>query len=114
MNKVNSKPIIGITMGDAAGVGPEIILKSLQHSEMHDICRPVIIGDMSMLERAKTFVGSEVPVRAITEDELTDLAEDSGTVYCLDLDLLPADLPVGKVSPEAGHAAFEYLATAIR
>ncbi|WP_424237129.1 4-hydroxythreonine-4-phosphate dehydrogenase PdxA [Bhargavaea ginsengi] len=101
-------------MGDAAGVGPEIILKSLQHSEMHDICRPVIIGDMSMLERAKTFVGSEVPVRAITEDELTDLAEDSGTVYCLDLDLLPADLPVGKVSPEAGHAAFEYLATAIR
>ncbi|SEI87929.1 4-hydroxythreonine-4-phosphate dehydrogenase [Bhargavaea ginsengi] len=111
---MNSKPIIGITMGDAAGVGPEIILKSLQHSEMHDICRPVIIGDMSMLERAKTFVGSEVPVRAITEDELTDLAEDSGTVYCLDLDLLPADLPVGKVSPEAGHAAFEYLATAIR
>ena len=115
MSKVNSeKPIIGITMGDAAGVGPEIILKSLQHQEMHDICRPVVIGDVAMLERAKSFVGSEIPVRAITEDELEGLAEDSGTVYCLDLDLLPADLPVGQVSPEAGHAAFEYLATAIR
>lgn len=108
-----NKPVIGITMGDAAGVGPEIILKSLAHEEMYEISNPLVIGDSKILERAKTFVDSGLTVQSVTAAELDALVYEHGTVHCLDLDLLPADLQVGRVSPEAGHAAYEYLATAI-
>jgi 4-phospho-D-threonate 3-dehydrogenase / 4-phospho-D-erythronate 3-dehydrogenase len=108
------KPVVGITMGDAAGVGPEIILKSLTDVEMYKISRPVVIGDSKILKRAKSFVGSKLTIEVITEEELGGLSYLYGTVYCLDLNLLPENLPVGKVSAEAGHAAYEYLAAAIK
>ncbi|KHD85288.1 4-hydroxythreonine-4-phosphate dehydrogenase PdxA [Bacillus ginsengihumi] len=108
-----NKPIVGITMGDGAGVGPEIIMKSLRNQEVYDICRPIVIGDSSILNRAQQFIHSDLKVETITEDQLGELSYSYGTVYCLDLHLLNEDLPVGKVSAEAGHAAFEYLAKAI-
>jgi 4-phospho-D-threonate 3-dehydrogenase / 4-phospho-D-erythronate 3-dehydrogenase len=43
--KNNSLPIVGITMGDPAGIGPEIIMKSLAHSDLYDRCRPLVIGE---------------------------------------------------------------------
>lgn len=46
------KPIIGITMGDAAGVGPEIIVNALQRPEILEHCLPVVIGDLKAIERA--------------------------------------------------------------
>ncbi|GIP29006.1 4-hydroxythreonine-4-phosphate dehydrogenase [Paenibacillus sp. J23TS9] len=109
----HTKPIIGITMGDGAGVGPEIILKSLQSREIYELCNPVVIGDSKILSRAQSFVNSDLQIKTITDDQLDQLAFEFGTVYCLDLDLLRADLPIGQVSAEAGHAAFEYLAKAI-
>jgi 4-phospho-D-threonate 3-dehydrogenase / 4-phospho-D-erythronate 3-dehydrogenase len=107
------KPIVGITMGDAAGVGPEIILKSLAKEEMYEMSRPLVIGDSKILERAKSFVKSELIIESISADRIQDLTYNYGTVYCLDLNLLDENLPIGQVSPDAGHAAFEYLATAI-
>ncbi|NQD64377.1 4-hydroxythreonine-4-phosphate dehydrogenase PdxA [Bacillus haikouensis] len=107
------KPIVGITMGDAAGVGPEIILKSLAVKEIYDMSRPLVIGDSKILERAKSFVNSELNIESVSADRIQDLPYKLGTVYCLDLNLLDASLPIGQVSPEAGHAAFEYLAAAI-
>ncbi len=107
------KPIIGITMGDAAGVGPEIILKSLAKQEMYDLSRPLVIGDSKILERAKGFVQSELNIEVVPAESIQDLPYEYGTVYCLDLNLLDENLPIGQVSAEAGHAAFEYLATAI-
>ncbi|ANS73504.1 4-hydroxythreonine-4-phosphate dehydrogenase [Paenibacillus yonginensis] len=111
MNQI--KPIVGITMGDGAGVGPEIILKSLGDPEIYDLCRPVVIGDSKILNRAKAFVHSDLKVETIQEEQIADLPYSFGTVYCLDLNLLSEDLPIGQVSAEAGHAAFEYLAKAI-
>ncbi|WEG13471.1 4-hydroxythreonine-4-phosphate dehydrogenase PdxA [Pullulanibacillus sp. KACC 23026] len=108
-----TKPVIGITMGDAAGVGPEVILKSLKNKEIYDICRPVVIGDLKILERAQSYVNTALKFESITEDQIETLPFEFGTVYCLDLDLVSADLPLGQVSAEAGHAAFEYLAKAI-
>lgn len=108
-----NKPVVGITMGDAAGVGPEIILKSLAHKELYEISKPIVIGDSKMLERAKSFVNSHLTIQVVAVDELEHLSFQFGTVYCLDLDLLPVDLTIGEVSAEAGHAAYEYLATAI-
>lgn len=108
-----TKPIIGITMGDAAGVGPEVILKSLRNQEIYDLCNPIVIGDRKILERAQAYVNTTLKFDTITEDQIEGLSFNFGTVYCIDLNLLSADLPIGQVSPEAGHAAFEYLAKAI-
>ncbi|WP_438824613.1 4-hydroxythreonine-4-phosphate dehydrogenase PdxA [Bacillus sp. JJ1521] len=98
-------------MGDGAGVGPEIILKSLAEQEVHEICNPIVIGDAKILERAKAYVHSTLSIHSIQRIEDADF--QMGIVNCLDLNLLPAELPVGKVSAEAGHAAYEYLAKAI-
>lgn len=100
-------------MGDAAGVGPEIILKSLADAEMYEISNPLVIGDKKMLERAKSFVNSGLVIEAVSAEQLREIAYKHGVVHCLDLDLLPEDLPIGQVSPEAGDAAFQYLAKAI-
>lgn len=98
---------VGITMGDAAGVGPEIIMKALQDASIRSKCRPVVIGDAKMLRRAETIVQTGLHVHSITHmEEFTDAPH---VVNCLDLDLLPLDLPFGVVSPAAGNAAFRYL-----
>lgn len=100
-------------MGDAAGVGPEIILKSLADAEMYEISNPLVIGDKKILERAKSFVKSGLVIEAVSAEQLREIPYKHGVVHCLDLDLLPEDLPIGQVSPEAGNAAFQYLAKAI-
>jgi 4-hydroxy-L-threonine phosphate dehydrogenase PdxA len=53
----NYLPVIGITMGDAAGVGPEIVVKSLTHESVYRQCRPLVIGDAARLEQANRIVG---------------------------------------------------------
>ncbi|WP_394578206.1 4-hydroxythreonine-4-phosphate dehydrogenase PdxA [Cytobacillus firmus] len=108
-----TKPVVGITMGDAAGVGPEIILKSLADAEMYEISNPLVIGDKKILERAKSFVNSGLVIEAVSAEQLREIPYKHGVVHCLDLDLLPENLPIGQVSPEAGNAAFQYLAKAI-
>lgn len=108
---MNMLPVIGITMGDPAGVGPEIILKSLDNKEIYQQCRLFVIGDAKILDRAQQFVNTNLEVVRINEVE--EAAYEPGKVYCLDMDLVPADLPIGQVSAEAGHAAFEFLKKAI-
>ncbi|MFK7692332.1 4-hydroxythreonine-4-phosphate dehydrogenase PdxA [Paenibacillus sp. HJGM_3] len=106
-----NRPIIGITMGDAAGVGPEIIMKSLKDAQVYESCRPFVIGDAKILERADGFVHTGLRVRSI--QSVAEAQFQYGTVDCLDLNLLPADLPIGQVSAEAGHASFSFLKKAI-
>lgn len=52
------RPIVGITMGDPVGIGPEIICKALNHPEVYDVARPLVIGDVQVLEKAKLITGS--------------------------------------------------------
>ena len=52
-------------MGDAAGVGPEIIVKALTSREVYDMCRPLVIGDMKMLKKAAFQIGSEVVINKV-------------------------------------------------
>ena len=45
------RPIIGIPMGDPAGIGPEIVLKALRNSKLYDICKPLVVGDLNVLKK---------------------------------------------------------------
>jgi 4-hydroxythreonine-4-phosphate dehydrogenase len=106
------KPIIAITMGDAAGVGPEIIMKSLAHPEVYEQCRPLVIGDASRLIEAGRLCASQLQVHSFTPGEFEKAAYHFGIVDCIDLKLIPAALPWGRLSPQAGDAAYRYLVIA--
>ncbi|MFC7062363.1 4-hydroxythreonine-4-phosphate dehydrogenase PdxA [Halobacillus seohaensis] len=110
---MSNKPIIGITMGDAAGVGPEIIVKSLENSEIQQHSIPLVIGDLKILERAARILESNITFKKVEKDDDFSKTISQNEVYCLDLDLLPEDLPYGEVSSKAGHGSFEFLSTAI-
>ncbi|TDF99875.1 4-hydroxythreonine-4-phosphate dehydrogenase PdxA [Paenibacillus piri] len=105
------KPVIGITMGDGAGVGPEIIVKSLQHKPLYEMCRPVVIGDAKMIEKAVRIVNGSAAVKAI--HSISEARYEYGVIEVLDLDLLPDDLVYGQVQAAAGNAAFHYVAKAV-
>jgi 4-hydroxythreonine-4-phosphate dehydrogenase len=97
-------------MGDAAGVGPEIIMKSLAHRELYERCRPLVIGDKARLRQAVTIVGSGLEVRSLPSASEAEYIP--GIVDCIDLKLIPAELPWGKLSAVAGDAAFQYVKVA--
>jgi len=105
------RPVIGITMGDAAGVGPEIIMKSLAHTSVYEQCRPVVIGDAARLRDAGRRVGVDLEV--LTIDAPAQGEFRPGVVDCIDLGLIPADLPYGKLSAIAGNAAYQYIARTV-
>ncbi|OUM96354.1 MAG: 4-hydroxythreonine-4-phosphate dehydrogenase PdxA [Paenibacillaceae bacterium ZCTH02-B3] len=106
------KPVVGITMGDAAGIGPEVIVKALRHESVYGWCRPLVIGDAKILRRAAGVVGAEeIAVRAIRD--VGEARFVHGEIDCLDLDLLPEDLPFGRLSAAAGDAAFRFVEKAV-
>ncbi len=105
------KPVLGITMGDATGCGPEIIVKSLGESRFYDMSRPVVIGDAKIMERAVKIVGGTARIRKVTSME--GAGHTHGVIDVLDMDNLPADLPFAKVDARAGKAAYEYVAQGV-
>ena len=50
MNTQSDRPILGISMGDPAGIGPEIVIKSLADPEILNLCTPVVLGDFKILK----------------------------------------------------------------
>jgi 4-hydroxythreonine-4-phosphate dehydrogenase len=108
------RPIIAMTMGDAAGVGPEVIMKSLAHPEIYEQCRPLVVGDAERLREAGRIIGVSLEVRSLSEDELAKAVYQHGIVDCIDLKLIPKDLPWGRLSAVAGDAAFHYIRVAAR
>jgi 4-hydroxythreonine-4-phosphate dehydrogenase len=104
-------PRVGITMGDAAGVGPEVVVKALARAESRALCRPLVIGDAKRLERAAALCKLRLAVRAIAAPE--EARFEQGTADCIDLALISPDLPFGKVSAAAGEAAYRYIARAV-
>jgi len=109
-----NRPTIAITMGDAAGIGPEVIMKSLAHEEIHESARPLVIGDAGRLRAAGEIAGTDLDVRTIPLGEIETALFGPGSVNCIDLGLIPADLPWGKLSATAGEAAFRYIETAAK
>ena len=105
-------PTIAITMGDAAGIGPEIIMKALAAPEVRALCKPLVIGDAKRLRLAGRLVASPLEVASLEEPSQADYGE--GHVECIDLHLIPPDLPFGKTSAVAGEAAYRFIERAVR
>jgi len=95
-------------MGDPAGVGPEIVIKALSEEIIYECCRPLVVGDLQVLERARKLVGSSLTLRAIAA--VADARFTPPMVDVLDLHNVDwSRVQPGTVCAEAGQAAVEYV-----
>jgi len=112
MRKINSTnlPIIAITMGDAAGIGPEVIVSALEVVAAEAQFKPIVIGDLRRLKQAQKILKTKKKLVSIHSVDSALFEEDQ--INVLDLNLLPQNLAWGEISPIAGHASYEYIAKA--
>ncbi len=106
------RPIIAIPMGDPAGIGPEIVVKALEHKEVLNAARCVVIGDRKVLEDAIRFASSGLAINLIQKPEEGDYKE--GILNLVDLDNVNMEeFNIGQVNGMCGKAAYEYIAKSI-
>jgi 4-hydroxythreonine-4-phosphate dehydrogenase len=103
MNK--GKPIIGITMGDPAGIGPEITARTLAVGRMYDICRPIVVGDAAVLTKAVDLTGVGVLTRTVSDISRAQFEPGTADVLHTSRSDLTA-LSYGEVNAAAGDASF--------
>lgn len=103
------KKIIGITMGDPAGIGPEISIKAFLNPNLYERCHPILIGDKSVLD----FYLAKHPELNLKVNVVEKPREGKftlGTIDLIDLKVVAMkDLPIGEVSKTGGNAAFQYV-----
>jgi len=112
-------PIIALTMGDPAGIGPEICLLSVNNESVAKSIRPILIGDLARLRDASTILQrkgrlSEPALRFNPISDVSEARFTPGIIDVLDLHNVSSDLPWGELSKEAGQAAFEYVAKSVQ
>ncbi len=103
----NHRPLLAITLGDPAGVGPEIVVKALRHAEVYARCRPLVVGDCRMLARAAAWLGAgPLPLEPVSTPDAGTYTP--GTITILDLgNADPQAIVPGVVAAAAGRAAVE-------
>jgi 4-hydroxythreonine-4-phosphate dehydrogenase len=104
----SDKPLIGISVGDPAGIGPEITAKALSLAEIHEVCRPLVVGEAGIMRQAVRFSGLDLKIHAVSfpKEGLYQL----GTLCVLDMKNIDAKAIRHKVvSGDCGHASFEYI-----
>ncbi len=114
-NETAERPgtLIAITMGDPAGIGPEIIVKAWPRIAGIGDCRYVVVGCAGCLRRAVEATGLNLPVQPL-ESLKQARAGDSSGIPCWSIGPeQAAEIVPGEINAVAGHAAFEYLAAAI-
>lgn len=106
------KPLIAVPIGDPAGVGPEIVAKSVASGDVFEAADCVIVGDKTIIENAIKIVGEDLTVHVISEPEEGDYRK--GILNLIDLGNVDmAKFEFGKVNGMCGKAAYEYIAKCI-
>lgn len=110
-NSRPDKPRIGITIGDAAGIGPEISLKSLTDKKIYETCQPVLIGDGKVLFDTKQNLNLDVEFEFLKDDE--NIPENLKKAVVFDLANVGESFPVGKEDAVTGRASAENIEAAV-
>ncbi|RJR41092.1 MAG: 4-hydroxythreonine-4-phosphate dehydrogenase PdxA [Deltaproteobacteria bacterium] len=112
MAELQNRPLLALTMGDPVGVGPEIMVLALAAPQIYQVCRPLIIGDLPALERARRQLAPELKIRAV--DRPAAGRYEPGAMDVLALShLSPEDLEYGRPTAASGSAMVSYILTAI-
>jgi 4-hydroxythreonine-4-phosphate dehydrogenase len=108
----NNRPIVGITMGDPVGIGPEVICLALNHPEVYDVAKPLVIGDVQVLETAKLITKSPSLIANVNSPGAASYKPG-----CIDVlnssNLDPERLVWGQPTIATGQAMEHYINTAI-
>ena len=111
-SKNSSLPRLAVTMGDPAGIGPEIAVKALLDQAVTSICRPVLIGDASVIRDIIERLG--LPASVHTIHRIVDAAFESGQIDVFDLGIMNGqDIPFGIIDATCGEASFQAVRKAI-
>ncbi|WP_340081369.1 4-hydroxythreonine-4-phosphate dehydrogenase PdxA [Terribacillus sp. FSL K6-0262] len=110
---MSERAIIAIPMGDPAGIGPEITMKSLTKQEIYDVCKPLVIGDTAVIKKAIEIVEANLEVNEVSSP--ADGQYELGTVDVINLDNIDMEkLEYGQVSAQGGQGAFEYIKKSVQ
>lgn len=108
------RPVIAMTMGDPAGVGPEVCLKAAQEARVRKKCAPIIVGDMAVLRKHARRMKIPARLERIKDEAKLALYENSTLTPVVDLkNVSPEHRVFGKVLPELGAAAGRYIEKAV-
>ena len=106
---VSEIPIIGITMGDAAGIGPEIVLKALSDENLRRLCRCIIIGDVGYLRATASSLAIDFALTLLNEPS----SSEQNSVEVFDLENLSSEFAIGVDAAQTGKASAEYIEAAV-
>lgn len=105
---MKNKPVLGIFLGEAAGIGPELVAKVIADGTAYQYCKPIIIGDARVLALGQKIAGVSFPCETITDPSLANW--DNGAVPLIDLkNYDPTDLVMGAIDTVSGHATGDSL-----
>uniref|UniRef100_A0A7C5ELT1 4-hydroxythreonine-4-phosphate dehydrogenase n=1 Tax=Desulfobacca acetoxidans TaxID=60893 RepID=A0A7C5ELT1_9BACT len=111
-NHTDIRPILALTMGDPVGVGPEILILALSDPEVYKVCRPLVLGDLNALERARRQLAPELHLKPVANPDQGDFRH--GTIDLMALShLTQEDLGPGRPTPATGQAMVAYIITAV-
>ncbi len=111
---VNQLPLLALTMGDAAGIGPELCLRVVREPSVIACCLPVIVGDLDVLQRVAKSCHLAVPERSVTLEQWNTGSAKVDTPMVLDCKAIEAArVRPGETQASCGKAAFEYIQVAI-
>jgi 4-hydroxythreonine-4-phosphate dehydrogenase len=106
------KPLIAVPLGDPAGIGPEIVAKSIADRELFKIADCIVVGDKKVVENAVKITGDDLAVNVVEDPAEGDWRE--GVLNLIDLDNIDMEkFEFGKVSGMCGKAAFGYIKKSI-
>lgn len=114
MSSAHATPVLAVTPGDVAGIGPEIVAKTLlAHPELREECVPVVVGDADAMRAGATRAGLDPDAVTVITDPRA-ATNDPGTVELVQTGPSLADVPVGELSAAAGDGAYRFVVEACR
>lgn len=108
----NYRPITAITMGDPAGIGPEIVVGTMLDKEIHEVCRPFVIGSIAIMDRAAKVLGKELKYNKISDPD--EAKYEYGVVDIMETGDYDTDSIVwGEVQELAGRMSVDWIMKSI-
>ena len=105
---MSERPLVAITMGDAAGIGAEVTAKALQDEWVYEKCRPFVVGSAAAMNSALNLIGASGSARIV--HDVKDVGGEHGSIDVLDPENLDfGQVAYGELSPIAGRASVEWI-----
>ena len=106
------KPLIAVPIGDPAGIGPEIVSRSIDDRELFKIADCIVVGDKKIMENAIKIVGADLKINVVSD--MSQCVFEEGIMNLFDLDNIDMDkFEFGKINAMCGRAAYEYIEKSI-